>query len=127
MAQRKQYVGPNEQGDPSADVLIYEQALSAKIAQQDRDYNFYSSMTPQEAAAWRRRGSEIDAEGRRHGKRRTEDETGYAKGGKVKGKGSKDTVKARLTPGEFVVKKSAAKNNMGLLNRLNRTSTGPTR
>lgn len=46
--------------------------------------------------------------------------TALKKGGKIPGKGTKDTVPARLTPGEFVVKKSAAKKHEGLLTKLNR-------
>jgi DNA-binding protein H-NS len=41
--------------------------------------------------------------------------TGYAKGGLVKGQGSGDTVPAALTPGEFVIKRSAVQ-TIGLEN-----------
>lgn len=43
-----------------------------------------------------------------------------AKGGKVPGKGSKDTVPAKLTPGEFVVKKSVAEKHGPFLSKFNR-------
>ena len=48
-----------------------------------------------------------------------------AKGGPVPGKGNKDTVAAKLTPGEFVVRKSAAKANAPALRSMNRV--GPAR
>ncbi len=45
---------------------------------------------------------------------------GYAKGGKVPGKGNKDTVPAMLTPGEFVMKKSAVqKHGMAKMKAMN--------
>ena len=50
---------------------------------------------------------------------------GYKKGGKVPGKGNKDTVPAKLTPGEFVVRKGPAKKHAGLLSKLN--ASGQTR
>jgi TP901 family phage tail tape measure protein len=40
-------------------------------------------------------------------------------GGGVPGTGNTDTVPAMLTPGEFVVNKEAAKNNLGLLKTIN--------
>lgn len=44
----------------------------------------------------------------------------FAEGGFVPGVGNKDTVPAMLTPGEFVINKSAAQNlGSGLLNQLN--------
>lgn len=43
----------------------------------------------------------------------------FAAGGPVPGVGNKDTFKANLTPGEFVVNKKAAAANMGLLATLN--------
>lgn len=50
----------------------------------------------------------------------------YAKGGRVKGTGSKDTVRAMLTPGEFVIRKGAAKviglRNLQALNRADSAS-----
>lgn len=42
-----------------------------------------------------------------------------AGGGSVPGRGTGDTVPATLTPGEFVVKKSAAKKNLGALKKIN--------
>ena len=42
-----------------------------------------------------------------------------AKGGPVPGKGNRDTVPAKLTPGEFVVRKGPAQKNAGLLSKLN--------
>ena len=42
-----------------------------------------------------------------------------ATGGFVPGSGNRDTIPAMLTPGEFVVKKSVASKNMGLLSSLN--------
>lgn len=46
---------------------------------------------------------------------------GYAHGGKVRGKGTgmSDSILARVSNGEYIVKASAAKNNMGLLNAIN--------
>lgn len=46
---------------------------------------------------------------------------GYARGGKIKGKGSgrSDSILARVSNGEYLVKASAAKNNLGLLNAIN--------
>jgi len=44
----------------------------------------------------------------------------FADGGWVPGTGNKDTVPAVLTPGEFVVKKDAAQENKGFLQRLNK-------
>jgi hypothetical protein len=45
---------------------------------------------------------------------------GMAKGGLVPGGGSGDSVPARLTPGEFVVRKPAANPILGLLKKLNK-------
>ena len=44
---------------------------------------------------------------------------GMASGGFVGGSGSADSVHAMLTPGEFIVKKDIAQQNMGLLEALN--------
>lgn len=46
---------------------------------------------------------------------------GYASGGKVRGKGTgmSDSILARVSNGEYIVKASAAQNNMGLLNAIN--------
>ncbi len=44
---------------------------------------------------------------------------GFASGGVVPGSGSKDTVGAKLTPGEFIVNKRAAGKNKKLLDKLN--------
>ena len=51
----------------------------------------------------------------------------YASKGQLIGAQSRgsDTVPAMLTPGEFVVNKKAAQNNMGLLNSINRSKGGP--
>lgn len=43
----------------------------------------------------------------------------YNKGGKVPGRGNKDTVSAKLTPGEVVVKKAAAKKHGAFLSKIN--------
>jgi hypothetical protein len=43
----------------------------------------------------------------------------FQEGGQVKGKGNTDSVKAALTPGEFVVNKQATKDNLPLLMALN--------
>ena len=47
----------------------------------------------------------------------------FARGGLVPGSGDGDTVPAMLTPGEVVINKRAAQNNLSLLNDIN-TSTG---
>ena len=53
--------------------------------------------------------------------RELEDSLAFAKGGKVPGKGNKDTVPAMLTPGEFVMKKSAVqKHGMDKMKAMNR-------
>jgi hypothetical protein len=46
---------------------------------------------------------------------------GYAHGGKVRGKGTgmSDSILARVSNGEYIVKASAAQKNMGLLNAIN--------
>ena len=46
------------------------------------------------------------------------------KGGKVPGQGDTDTVPALLTPGEVVINKRAAAQNIGLLDRINRSTGG---
>jgi hypothetical protein len=46
----------------------------------------------------------------------------FKRGGKVPGKGAKDSVPAMLTPGEFVVKKTAATRNLPALQRMNKGS-----
>lgn len=53
--------------------------------------------------------------------------TRFKSGGKVPGRGTKDTVPARLTPGEFVVRKGPAEKHAGLLDKLNKGRPGATR
>jgi hypothetical protein len=48
----------------------------------------------------------------------------FNKGGKVPGQGDTDTVPALLTPGEVVINKRAAAQNIGLLDRINRSTGG---
>lgn len=44
---------------------------------------------------------------------------GFASGGPVNGSGAGDSVPARLTPGEFVVNRDSARNNLSLLQSIN--------
>lgn len=51
----------------------------------------------------------------------TSGEFSFNRGGLVLGQGDRDSRKARLTPGEFVVNRNAVAKNLGLLTRLNST------
>ena len=48
----------------------------------------------------------------------------FNKGGRVPGSGDTDTVPAMLTPGEVVINKRAAAQNLGLLDSINRSTGG---
>lgn len=50
---------------------------------------------------------------------------GFNTGDIVPGMGSKDTVPAMLTPGEFVVNKQSTQSNLGLLHQINNGNTPP--
>jgi hypothetical protein len=44
----------------------------------------------------------------------------HAEGGFVSGPGGTDNVRSRLTAGEFIVKRDAAKNNAAILHAINK-------